>query len=465
MEQFCRMTCSFLPNADLLSKYDRPVPRYTSYPTVPYWKEGINKTAWQQDVTQHFRTVNKEGGIALYIHLPFCESLCTYCGCNKKITRQHSVEEPYISTLLQEWSIYRSWTTEKLLIREIHLGGGTPTFFSAENLRRLIEGLLEHCLVAEDAAFSIEGHPNNTTIEQLRTLASLGFKRISYGVQDLDPKVQVAINRIQPFDNVRTAVNNARAAGFESVNLDLVYGLPFQSAEGLRHTIQQVLTLKPDRIAFYSYAHVPWKSRSQRLYNENDLPLAAEKLQLQELGRALFREHGYEDIGMDHFALPTDELYTARERGQLHRNFMGYTVTSATMLIGLGVSAISDTGTALAQNEKELSHYTTSLKEGVIPVYRGHFLNAEDRLFRRYILDIACKGSTVLLNEAAALLENFTMPVLDDLENDGLITRIDNLVQLTPTGRYFLRNVCAAFDIYLQEQKSTFNKPTFSKSI
>ncbi|HPZ89464.1 MAG TPA: coproporphyrinogen III oxidase, partial [Flavihumibacter sp.] len=182
-------------------------------------------------------------------------------------------------------------------------------------------------------------------------------------------------------------------------------------------------------------------------------------------GRALFREHGYEDIGMDHFALPTDELYTARERGQLHRNFMGYTVTSATMLIGLGVSAISDTGTALAQNEKELSHYTTSLKEGVIPVYRGHFLNAEDRLFRRYILDIACKGSTVLLNEAAALLENFTMPVLDDLENDGLITRIDNLVQLTPTGRYFLRNVCAAFDIYLQEQKSTFNKPTFSKSI
>ncbi len=457
------MTRSVLPNAGLLSKYDRPVPRYTSYPTVPYWKEGISKETWRHDVQQRFSTAHLEGGIALYIHLPFCETLCTYCGCNKKITRRHSVEGPYIESLLREWSIYRSWATRKLLIREIHLGGGTPTFFSAGNLRLLIEGLLEHCTVAEDAAFSIEGHPNNTTADHLRTLASLGFNRISYGVQDLDPKVQVAINRIQPFQHVLTAVENARAAGFGSVNLDLVYGLPFQSIEGLRHTIEQVLSLKPDRIAFYSYAHVPWKSRSQRLYDEKDLPPAAEKLQLQELGRALFREHGYEDIGMDHFALPTDELYTARKEGRLHRNFMGYTVTASSMLIGLGVSAISDTGTALVQNEKELSNYVAAVGRRETAVYRGHFLSEEDQLFRRYILDIACKGETILQEKFAGLVNEHCLPALTDMEKDGLVSVSSQTITLTSMGRYFLRNVCAAFDIYLQQSAS--GRPAFSKSI
>ncbi len=460
------MNSATLPDAGLLSKYDRPVPRYTSYPTVPYWKEGISKQAWQNDLQSQFCNRNPQEGIALYVHLPFCETLCTYCGCNKKITRNHSVEDPYIEAILQEWSVYRSWISETPLIREIHFGGGTPTFFSPDNLRILVEGLLENCRVAEDAAFSIEGHPNNTTIDHLSTLAALGFKRISYGVQDLDPKVQVAINRIQPFEHVQAAVDNARAMGFESVNLDLVYGLPFQQAEGLRETIEKILLLKPDRIAFYSYAHVPWKSRSQRLYDENDLPPAAEKLQLQEIGRALFREQGYEDIGMDHFALPGDELYKAREEGRLHRNFMGYTVTASTMLIGLGVSAISDTGTALVQNEKELGNYLAAIKRQETAVYRGHFLNEEDRLFRRHIIDIACKGKTTLNDDPAGLLRQYTWPVLEDLQKDGLVIIEDQTISLTGTGRYFLRNICSAFDIYLQQQQqSNLTRPAFSKSI
>jgi oxygen-independent coproporphyrinogen-3 oxidase len=243
------------------------------------------------------------------------------------------------------------------VIRELHLGGGTPTFFSPRNLKRLLDIILKGSILHPQKEFSIEGHPNNTTLEHLKTLCSLGFRRISYGVQDNDPEVQRIINRIQPLENVKQATENARAVGFTSVNFDLIYGLPKQTLESIERTINEVIALRPDRIAFYSYAHVPWTSKAQRLFDEADLPSAEEKIQLYLIGKELLMEHGYEDIGMDHFALPHDDLYKAWKNGRLHRNFMGYTTQNTGLLLGLGVSSISDAGTAFAQNEKTLHNY------------------------------------------------------------------------------------------------------------
>ncbi|HET9433537.1 MAG TPA: oxygen-independent coproporphyrinogen III oxidase, partial [Chitinophagaceae bacterium] len=325
-------------NPLLIRKYNQPVPRYTSYPTVPFWKSDISVDQWQAGFAEQFHSHNAAGGISIYVHLPFCESLCTYCGCNKKITQNHSVEEEYLTAIEKEWKLYRNLAQQTPVIREIHLGGGTPTFFSPQNLRRLLNALVKNSIIHPQHEFSIEGHPNNTSKEHIQTLYSLGFRRISYGVQDLDPGVQLAINRIQPIENVKRATEEARQTGFTSVNFDLIYGLPLQTLQSIRHTINQVIELKPDRIAFYSYAHVPWTSKVQRLFSEADLPGAEEKLQLYLEGKELLTNGGYHDIGMDHFALPHDDLYKARRWGTLHRNFMGYTTQNTSLLVGLGVS-------------------------------------------------------------------------------------------------------------------------------
>jgi len=336
-------------NPLLIRKYNQPVPRYTSYPTVPYWKNDLAIEKWQEAFAAQFNIHNAADGISIYIHLPFCESLCTYCGCNKKITQNHSVEEDYVKAIEKEWKLYRKLMKQTPVIREIHLGGGTPTFFSPGNLRYLLNTLLKTSIVHPMHEFSIEGHPNNTSREHLETLYSLGFQRISYGVQDMDPDVQRIINRTQPIENVQSATDNARAAGISSVNFDLIYGLPLQSLQSIENTINQVIGLKPDRIAFYSYAHVPWTSRVQRLFNEADLPNAEEKIQLYLKGKEMLMASGYYDIGMDHFALAHDELYIAKQNGKLHRNFMGYTTQNSGLLVGLGVSAISDLGNAFAK--------------------------------------------------------------------------------------------------------------------
>ncbi|RYZ21341.1 MAG: coproporphyrinogen dehydrogenase, partial [Chitinophagaceae bacterium] len=287
-------------NPLLVRKYNQPLPRYTSYPTVPVWKEKIAVEEWKQIFTKKFSEQNHINGISLYIHLPFCESLCTYCGCNKKITTNHSVEEEYLLAIEKEWNLYRQLMKQTPVIRELHLGGGTPTFFSPKNLERLIGFITKNSIIHPRHEFSIEGHPNNTTTEHLEKLHKLGFQRISYGVQDNDAKVQRVINRIQPVENVRLATEEARLIGFTSVNYDLIYGLPFQTLESIERTINQVIELKPDRIAFYSYAHVPWTSKAQRLFDENDLPDAETKIQLYLKGKELLTKAGYEDIGMDH---------------------------------------------------------------------------------------------------------------------------------------------------------------------
>lgn len=450
----------------LVSKYNVPAPRYTSYPTVPFWNDHIDVVAWKDLLKQRFDGNTAGEGISLYIHLPFCESLCTYCGCNKKITTNHAVEELYLQAVLKEWRLYRGLMDRPPVIREIHLGGGTPTFFSAGNLMRLVEAILQEATVHPQHEFSLEGHPNNTTAEHLRMLYALGFRRISYGVQDNNPDVQLIINRIQPFENVQRATDIARQAGFTSVNFDLIYGLPLQDKMKLANTVLQCISLRPDRIAFYSYAHVPWVSRGQRLFDERDLPSAGEKLALYMKGRDLFAANGYADIGMDHFALPSDELYKSWQQGALHRNFMGYTSHATGLLLGLGVSAISDAGDAFAQNNKTLSLYYQSINAGQLAVDRGYFLSEEDKEFRRHILDITCKGSSRFSTRYLPVIKDLVWPALTELQHDGLVNIEEEGVEVTAQGRYFLRNICKAFDLTLARSQALNSKgPLFSKAV
>ncbi len=416
---------------DLLKKYNVPVPRYTSYPTVPYWTEQFDVHDWENMLQAQFRINNATDGISLYLHLPFCESLCTYCGCNKKITTNHSVEDEYIDALLKEWDMYTRLMHEKPVIKEVHLGGGTPTFFSPRNLQRLLTAILDKCIIHENHEFGFEGHPNNTTREHLQTLYDLGFRRVSYGVQDNNPEVQRVINRIQPFENVMRATEMAREIGYQSVNFDLIYGLPRQSMEMMENTIRAAISLKPDRVAFYSYAHVPWTSRGQRLFDEHDLPDVEEKLRLYRLGKQLFAENGYKDIGMDHFALPGDDLYKASQEGWLFRNFMGYTTQRSTILIGLGVSAISDSGNAFAQNDKTIHGYYAKINSGTLPVVKGYFLTDEDMAFKQYILDLSCHGKTTLDGAHMEVLRYYTFPELKKLEADALIEWYGNQIHIT----------------------------------
>lgn len=448
----------------LVRTYNQPLPRYTSYPTVPFWNETLDMDTWKTRFTDAFKIENKNGGIALYMHLPFCESLCTYCGCNKKITTNHSVEDEYLDAIEAEWKLYRQLMPEPPLIRELHLGGGTPTFFAPENLSRLVKTILASSRPHPEYGFSIEGHPNNTTKEHLQALYSLGFRRISYGVQDNDPTVQRVINRIQPVENVRRATETARQLGFTSVNYDLIYGLPLQTVSSIERTINEVIALQPDRIAFYSYAHVPWTSKAQRLSDERDLPDAETKIGLYLKGKELLTAAGYADIGMDHFALPHDELYRAREAGLLHRNFMGYTTQHTGLLLGLGVSAISDTGHAFAQNEKTLHNYYEAVRSGELAIRKGYVMSEEDRAFKKYILDLSCNGATTFQKAHLLLLKAYTFPKLKALEADGLIEWNAAGLTLTAQGHYFIRVVCSAFDLYLQRGTQQ-EKPVFSKSI
>lgn len=438
----------------LLQRYNQPIPRYTSYPTVPFWNDTPGIDRWKVDFLSRFALCNEKEGISVYIHLPFCESLCIYCGCNKKITTNHQVEEEYLRAVIKEWSMYREMMGKIPLIRELHLGGGTPTFFSPLNLRRLVADILGGAMVHPEAAFSFEGHPNNTTREHLQELYRLGFRRVSYGVQDLNPEVQQAIGRIQTFDRLRAATEMARTAGFTAINFDLIYGLPLQTPERLQETIRQCVSLRPDRVAFYSYAHMPSVNCSQRLIDEKQLPAAAGKLHLYQLGKMLLTEAGYANIGMDHFALPHDELYVAWKAQRLHRNFMGYTTRNSGMLLGLGVSAISDTGTAYGQNDKKIGEYYRAVQAGRPAITRCCYLTAGDLVFRRHILDIACKGHTDFDPAYTAVYNEWTVPRLQDLQKDGLVAVDDRGVALTEAGRPFLRHVCKAFDLrLLREEK------------
>ena len=446
----------------LIQKYNVAAPRYTSYPTVPYWEPAtFNPENWASAVIQTFNESNASDGISVYIHLPFCESLCTYCGCNTRITKNHQVEEPYIATVLKEWSYYVALFNDRPLIKELHLGGGTPTFFSAQNLRSLIDGIFALADRHPEAEFSFEGHPGNTERAHLDTLYQLGFKRLSLGIQDFDPRVQLIINRIQSYSEVEIATQQARDAGYTSVNYDLIYGLPLQTMEGLQETIISVLQLKPDRIAYYSYAHVPWVKPGQRRYTEKDLPSPVLKQQLYEVGREMLKAGGYTEVGMDHFTLTSDTLYAAAEDGSLHRNFMGYTHQYSRLMIGLGVSSISDTWTGFAQNVKKVEEYTTLVNAGEIPVFKGHILDEVDLILRHHILNIMCKGETSWTLEADQHPDFFEgLERMQLLALDGLVEISENSLIVTEKGKRFLRNICMTLDARLWRNQPT--TPLFS---
>ncbi|MCX2836751.1 oxygen-independent coproporphyrinogen III oxidase [Salinimicrobium sp. MT39] len=443
-------------STSLIQKYNVPGPRYTSYPTVPYWNEAAFTVAqYKERLKKSFLESNSEEGISIYIHLPFCESLCTFCGCNKRITKRHEVESPYIAAVLEEWDMYVNLLEENPVIKEIHLGGGTPTFFSPENLRILLDGLFEKADRAEETDFSFEGHPNNTKQEHLQLLYDLGFDRVSYGVQDYNFEVQRAIHRFQPFVNVKNATEGAREIGYTSVGHDLIFGLPFQTVDHVRETIEKTRELMPDRIAFYSYAHVPWiKGNGQRGFKDEDLPTAAVKREMYEVGKQLLAEAGYVEVGMDHFALKTDTLYKAMESNKLHRNFMGYTSSKTKVMIGLGVSAISDSWSGFAQNVKTIEEYYGILEKGDLPLYRGHILTAEDEKMRQHILNLMCNLETSWKDDVMKFPELPEVLIsLKEMEADGLLEFGDEKLIIKETGRPFVRNICMAFDLLLQRNK------------
>jgi oxygen-independent coproporphyrinogen-3 oxidase len=440
----------------LVSKYNVAGPRYTSYPTVPYWDQGFfNRDTWIASLKNSFKESNATQGISLYIHLPFCESMCTFCGCNKRITKNHAVELPYIETVIEELKLYVKLFNQRPRVKQIHLGGGTPTFFAPDHLKYLITSLFKWVDQTDEVEFSFEGHPNNTTNKHLEVLREMGFTRVCYGVQDYNLTVQKAINRVQPFENVSIATKNARALGYESVGHDIIYGLPFQTEEHVMHTINKTIELQPDRIAFYSYAHVPWiKGNGQRGYKDSDLPTAFAKRRQYELGKNMLLDAGYIEIGMDHFTLPTDALYKAQQDGTIHRNFMGYSSSKTQVMIGLGVSSISDSWYSFAQNVKDIEAYKNLVNQGELPVYRGHILTDEDIIIRTHILNLMCNFETSWKDESLYFDElPEILASLVELQKDGLIELQINSLKVTSKGRAFVRNVCLPFDLRLKRKQ------------
>jgi len=444
------MSCS------LIQKYNVAGPRYTSYPTVPYWEEAsFSLQQWKQTLKRSFDESNHVEGISLYIHLPFCESLCTFCGCHKKVTKRHDVEQPYIQAVLKEWDLYCQLLADRPIIKEIHLGGGTPTFFSVEHLQQLIQGILAKANIADGYEFSFEGHPNNTTRDHLQALYELGFRRVSYGVQDYNETVQKAIHRVQPFEHVERVTQWAREIGYTSISHDLVFGLPFQNLADVLHTIDLTNTLMPDRLAFYSYAHVPWiKGNGQRGFKDHDVPKDGMKRTLYEEGKKQLLAHGYHEIGMDHFALDRDEMYQAFHAGTLHRNFMGYTSSKTQVMIGLGLSSISDSWYSFAQNEKNLDAYYTCLENDEIPVVKGHVLSVEDLKIRQHILNLMCTFQTSWSDQVMNFAERGdVIQQLVEMQHDGLLNIEADRIVITEQGKPFVRNICMAFDLHLKRRK------------
>lgn len=449
-------------NSVLIEKYNTAVPRYTSYPTVPHWQsESPTQEEWLADLRKNY---NEYPELSLYIHLPFCEALCTYCGCNKRITKNHKVESPYIDAVLKEWKIYLRHLGVRPTIKEIHLGGGTPTFFDAENLKRLISTIIEDADLAEGYEFSFEAHPNSTSSLHLKTLYNLGFRRISVGVQDVSPNILQAINRRQTADEVRGVTTWARAIGYTSVNYDIIYGLPFQKPSNILETAKFIAEQKPDRIAFYSYAHVPWKSASQRAFTVKDVPSGVEKNELYDIGRYLLEMEEYKAVGMDHFCLENEALYQSYKRGEMHRNFMGYTPNYTKCSIALGASSISDSWSMYVQNEKHVETYQEVVNAGRLPLIKGHKLNDSELMMRKHILNLMCKDRTDWKEDSrdAIALAPF-LSNLDELVADGLVRYNNRSIKITETGKFFIRNVCSSIDPIFQSQSS--DNQMFSKAI
>jgi oxygen-independent coproporphyrinogen-3 oxidase len=443
----------------LLEKYDVPVPRYTSYPTVPQWHEVPSVDDWLAALSR--AALQPEAALAMYVHLPFCESLCSFCGCNNVITRDHGREAPYVDVVLAELRTYLAKvpTLADQPFQQLHLGGGTPTFLSARSLSRLVEGIYG-LLPGRPAHFegSVEVDPRVTDDAQLAALRSLGFRRISLGVQDVDPHVQHLVNRVQPIEMTARICDQARRLDYESINIDLIYGLPGQTPESVDRLAEEVLRLTPDRLAVYSFARVPWIKPAQRRFKDDQIPAGAAKRALYEVMRERLTAGGYLEIGLDHFARPDDALAVALADGRLHRNFMGYTEVRTSTLLGVGVSAISETPDCYHQNEKVLTTYEARARSGQVPTLRGHRLSADDQRRRRLIFDLMTKF-TVSVSDADIVA---SASHVQELITDGLMTLEEGRLAVPAEGRPFLRNVAAVLDAHLQHQDLA--RPTYSTS-
>jgi oxygen-independent coproporphyrinogen-3 oxidase len=447
---------------ELIEKYNVASPRYTSYPTILDWNQpDLDELRFKTAFSHSFQTQPTQPA-SIYIHLPFCESLCTFCGCHKHITKNHEVEEPYINALIKEWNLYEQLAGREILVEELHLGGGTPTFFSTLELGRLIRHITKNR--TREVNFSIEGHPNHTSSEQLTMLFDLGFRRVSFGVQDYDQEVQKAINRIQSFEQVKKVTDEARSIGFKSISHDLVFGLPKQTMAALQNSIEKTISLLPDNISLYSYAHVPWvKGTGQRGFSEEDLPSGAEKRALYEYAKEALLQAGYLEIGMDHFGLPTEPMTVAMQNKQLNRNFMGYTTAKTERLIALGVSAISEFPFGYAQNVKSVKEYHEKINAGKLPVFKGHFHSEVDQELKHHIKELMCNFQTHF-SENSWIANNMSefKEQLNDFQRDGIIEWEKESLRITEQGKPFVRNVCMLFDPYSKKDKAV---DRFSKSV
>lgn len=459
-----------LQSGELLRKYNTAGPRYTSYPTAPVWQDTYRDEQHQSVIRE--TNVNNPHPLSLYTHLPFCKSRCLFCGCNVVITQQREQAEKYLAYLFREMDMTAALMDTERSIVQLHWGGGTPTYLSEGQIERLFRHQTQLFPLAPDAEIAVEVDPRVTSTPQLETLKALGFNRISLGVQDLNPTVQESIRRIQPLEMTAAITETCRSLGFDGLNFDLIYGLPHQTVESFEKTIEEVIALNPDRLALYSYAHVPWLSPHQKQIPEETLPGADEKFRILQTALEKFTEAGYRYIGMDHFARPEDELSHALDNGQLHRNFMGYTVQKGRLpsdLYGFGASAISGFQGHFAQNWRKLSQYYEALDANRLPTMRGYVLSDEDRLRQQIILAILCQGAVDYATFETRFPIEFkshfqdALNELEQLETDGLVKFSAGSFQVTPLGRLFSRNIAMPFDAYLK--KLDPEKPTFSKTV
>lgn len=440
----------------LIEKYNKNIPRYTSYPPVPFWSQCPKEEEWINHVKISY---DKKMGLDLYIHVPFCEKLCFYCGCNRMITKNHNMEDEFLALVKKQWANYITKLGFTPKIHSVHMGGGTPTFLSPENIDDLLSTLITD--KSHDFYGSIEIDPRTVKTEHLDVFKKHQVKRISLGIQDFDPKVQQSINRLQSFELVENVVNEIRNRNFESINFDVIYGLPNQTKETITNTFKLIEKLSPDLMAYYSYAHLPEKIKNQKLIKEDELPKAEDKKSLYELGKSLLNDLGFEDIGMDHFAKPENYLYEAKIKGDLHRNFMGYTDKKSNVLIGLGPTAISDSSLSFVQNTKNYADYKYMIESDSLSITSGHELNFEEKEAQKIILNIMCNEESLINFKDLPYLEDVTNE-LKEMQQDELLTLSENALKVSPLGKTYLRNIAAVFDYHLREKSKNIH---FSKSL
>ncbi|EFF75937.1 oxygen-independent coproporphyrinogen III oxidase [Achromobacter piechaudii] len=443
----------------LLARLDKNGPRYTSYPTADRYHSGFGEEDYRLALRQR-RAVSPVEPLSLYVHIPFCDSVCYYCACNKVVTRHHDRAARYLDALTREITMHVEELGAGVPVSQLHFGGGTPTFLSDAELARLMQDLRAGFRFSADAEISIEVDPRTATPERLAHLRRLGFNRLSFGVQDFDERVQKAVHRVQSFEDVRALMQSARSLGYESVNMDLIYGLPLQTTESFARTIKQVVALRPDRIALYAYAHLPERFKPQRRIHEADLPNRETRVGLLSAAIDGFLQQGYTYIGMDHFALNTDALAIAKQRGELHRNFQGYSTQPDRDLVALGVSAIGRIGNTYSQNSKVLDTYYAAIESGHFAVERGLCLSSDDLVRREVIMDIMCQGrvdfAAVEARHGLRFGDYFSRELLQmaNLAELGLVNLRAGQVQVTGLGWYFVRAVAMAFDGYLGSASS-----------